>query len=126
MEVMPPSNPAAANHPTTDLHQPPRSLSRGGCHNRWHSLANCDHRDSINQVGGGAPCHAMRPAHCCSCDGNHGPLSVPPTRARRHHALVPVRVRVKIMGLLMIRPDRDFPTTLQFRDPIISTRTRNT
>jgi hypothetical protein len=25
---------------------PPRLLSRGGCHNRWHSLANCDHRDS--------------------------------------------------------------------------------
>jgi hypothetical protein len=22
-------------------------LSRGGCHTRWHSLANCNHRDSI-------------------------------------------------------------------------------
>jgi hypothetical protein len=60
MEVTPPSNPAALNHPTTDLHQPPRSLSRGGCHNHWHSLANCDHGDSINQVGGG-PRHAVRP-----------------------------------------------------------------
>jgi hypothetical protein len=37
-----------------------------------------------------------------------------------------VRVRVKIMGLIIIRTDRDFPTTfLHFGDPVISTRTRS-
>eukprot|EP01047_Picozoa_sp_COSAG01_P032756 COSAG01_NODE_2381_length_7792_cov_5.907578_6_plen_164_part_00 len=36
-----------------------------------------------------------------------------------------VRVRVKIMGLIIIRTDGDFPTILHFCDPVISTRTRS-
>eukprot|EP01047_Picozoa_sp_COSAG01_P021785 COSAG01_NODE_1275_length_10938_cov_100.784482_9_plen_287_part_00 len=36
-----------------------------------------------------------------------------------------LRVRVKIMGLITIRTDRDFPTILHFGDPLISTRTRS-
>jgi hypothetical protein len=35
--------------PATPPPPPPRLLSRGGCHNRWYSLANCDHRDSITR-----------------------------------------------------------------------------
>jgi hypothetical protein len=31
-----------------------RSLHRGGCPNRWHSLVNCDHGDSITRGGGQA------------------------------------------------------------------------
>jgi hypothetical protein len=26
------------------------ALTRGGCHHRWHSLASCDHGDSMNMV----------------------------------------------------------------------------
>jgi hypothetical protein len=35
-----------------------------------------------------------------------------------------LRVRVEIMGLVVIRTDRDLPTTLHFCHPIISPRTR--
>jgi hypothetical protein len=30
-------------------------LGRGGCHNRWYSLADCDHRDSITRRTCSAP-----------------------------------------------------------------------
>jgi hypothetical protein len=36
----------------------------------------------------------------------------------------PLRVRVKIMGLIIIRSDRDFPTILCLCDPVISPRAR--
>jgi hypothetical protein len=43
-------------------------LTGGGCHHRWHSLANCDHRDSITvlRCAGaeeGGPQEGARPRH---------------------------------------------------------------
>jgi hypothetical protein len=43
-------------------------LSRGGCHNRWHSLADCDHRDSIVAEGLGRSPHPPPPRVRCAPD----------------------------------------------------------
>jgi hypothetical protein len=47
-------------------------LSRGGCHTRWHSLANCNHRDSIASRTCSAPAPAFRRiATTCAHGSNH-------------------------------------------------------
>jgi hypothetical protein len=44
-------------------------LTRGGCHNRWRSLASCDHRDAITRL----TCTARR----CSADNCSAPSRHP-------------------------------------------------
>jgi hypothetical protein len=104
----------------TDARRPTDSFppARRACSDRGHGVAEPLARDAV----GTALHNLMR----------HLQMQVrpPPSDAPRLPVVastavcVCLRVRVKIMGLIIIRTDCDFPTILLFCDPIISTRTR--
>jgi hypothetical protein len=56
-------------------------LSRDGCQNRWQSLINCDHGDSITSLCD-SPAAVAAAHRCCCC--SLPPPPPPPPRARPH------------------------------------------